>query len=106
MGSKSLHADIVLAWPTAEIAVMGAEAAVDILYHKNIEMNSVGYREEKIKEYSEQYINSRIALKEGYIDKEISPNNTREEIFNALKMLKGKNGGLQNLPKKHGNIPL
>lgn len=102
MGSKELGADIVLAWPTAEIAVMGAEAAVDILYHKEVD-NKI--RQKKVEEYTYEFINNKMALKEGYIDKEIEPNNMRKEIFDALNMLKNKKD-LKKIPKKHGNIPL
>ena len=102
MGSKALGVDIVLAWPMSEIAVMGAEAAVDILYHKEIDEKD---KQKKIEEYTYEFINNKEALKEGYIDKEIEPNNMRKEIFDALNMLKNKKH-LKKIQKKHGNIPL
>ncbi len=100
MNSKSIGADINLAYPTAEIAVMGAEGACNILYRKV----SPEKRIEKTMEYRSKFANPMPAAQLGYIDEIISPCNTRIRIIQALEMCGNKNQS--NPPKKHGNIPL
>jgi propionyl-CoA carboxylase beta chain len=96
MGSKYIGADVNLAWPTAEIAVMGAQGAVNILYRKE--------RDELITEYNETLANPYLAADRGFIDAVIEPNQTREYITKALRSLRTKRDTLP--PRKHGNIPL
>lgn len=106
MSSKHIRADVNFAWPTAEIAVMGAEGAVNILYRKEIASaeNPEAKRAEIIAEYRDKFANPYIAAERGYIDEVIEPRHTRPKIINALKMLENKRQ--TNPPKKHGNIPL
>jgi propionyl-CoA carboxylase beta subunit len=106
MSSKHVRGDINYAWPTAEIAVMGAEAAVNILFKDEIEKteDSEQRRKELIAEYTAKFNNPYIAASRGYIDEIIEPHNTRHKLINALEMLKNKRDA--NPPKKHGNIPL
>ena len=110
MGSKHLGADINLAWPTAQIAVMGAQGAVNILYRK--ELAKAAERGESveearaafIKQYEDALANPYIAAERGYIDTVITPSNTRMNVTRALRSLRTKRASLP--PKKHGNIPL
>lgn len=106
MNSKHIRADINYAWPTAEIAVMGPEGAVNILFKKEIkeakDPNKV--REEKIREYTERFANPYVTASKGYIDEIIRPSETRPRLIQALQMLENKRD--TNPPKKHGNIPL
>jgi len=106
MSSKHIRGDINYAWPTAEIAVMGPEAAVNILFKDEIERaeDSDQRRKELIAEYNEKFTNPYIAASRGYIDEVIPPHDTRKKIISALEMLKNKRD--TNPPKKHGNIPL
>jgi len=110
MGSKHLGADINLAWPTAQIAVMGAQGAVNILYRKELQKaveegrDVEAARADFIKLYEETLANPYIAAERGYIDTVITPSNTRMNITRALRALKTKRESLP--PKKHGNIPL
>ncbi len=106
MSSKHLGADMVYAWPTSEIAVMGPEGAANIIFRKDIaEANDpTAVRAEKIEEYRQQFANPYEAAKRGYVDDVIEPDSTRPRIIAALEMLRSKR---ENLPeKKHGNIPL
>ncbi len=106
MASKHLGADQVYALPTAEIAVMGAEGAANIIFRKEIKKsdNPEKTRKEKIEEYKEKFANPYVAAGRGYIDKVIKPEDTRKQVATALEMLKNKR---DELPiKKHGNIPL
>jgi propionyl-CoA carboxylase beta chain len=98
MNSKHIRADMNFAYPTAEIAVMGAEGAVNILYRGSYD------REAKIAEYKEKFANPYIAAERGYIDEIIEPRFTRRKVINAFAMLRNKRD--KNPPKKHGNIPL
>ena len=100
MNSKCIGADVNLAYPTAEIAVMGAEGACNILYRKATPEE----RAEKTKEYREKFANPMPAARLGYIDEIISPCDTRTRIIQALEMSRNKNQS--NPPKKHGNMPL
>ncbi len=110
MGSKHLGADINLAWPTAQIAVMGAQGAVNILYRKQIQravdtgQDVDAVRKQLIDDYEETLANPYIAAERGYIDTVISPSNTRMNVTKALRALRNKRETLP--PKKHGNIPL
>src|SRR5215216_5445437 len=106
MGSKHLGADFNLAWPTAQIAVMGAQGAVNSLYRKEIAKSdqSEELRAELITEYDDELANPYIAAERGYVDAVISPRETRVEITRALRLLRTKRQTLP--PKKHGNIPL
>jgi propionyl-CoA carboxylase beta chain len=109
MGSKHLGADINVAWPTAQIAVMGAQGAVNILYRKEIGEaaeagNEEARRAELIQEYEDHLANPYLAAERGYIDAVIQPHETRVEIVRALRLLRSKRETLP--PKKHGNIPL
>ena len=107
MCSKHLGADFVYAWPSAEIAVMGAEAAVDVLFGREIAASVDGdaLRNRKIREYAEEFINADIAAQYGYVDEVIDPDETTERVFESLVMLKDKVEPL-TVDKKHGNIPL
>lgn len=106
MGSKHLGADINLAWPTAQIAVMGAQGAVNILYRKEIAGadDPEAKRAEKIEEYEDTLANPYIAAERGYVDAVIYPSETRAHVASALHALRNKRDTLP--PKKHGNIPL
>jgi len=101
MNSKQMGADLVFAWPIAEVAVMGAEGAVEILYHRELESDP-NCRERLIEEYRAQYINPYLAVARGYIDEVIEPKDTRQRIASALEALSRKGRG----QKRHGNIPL
>jgi propionyl-CoA carboxylase beta chain len=106
MGSKHLGADFNLAWPTAQIAVMGAQGAVNILYRKEIAKSDEPeeLRAKLITEYDDELANPYIAAERGYVDAVITPNLTRGEITRVLRLLRTKRQTLP--PKKHGNIPL
>jgi acetyl-CoA carboxylase carboxyltransferase component len=106
MNSKHLGADMVFAWPSAEIAVMGPEGAANIIFRKEIAASDDGVacRQQKIEEYRNKFSNPYIAAARGYVDDVIDPSTTRARLINALEMLAGKR---ENRPaKKHGNIPL
>jgi acetyl-CoA carboxylase carboxyltransferase component len=106
MCSKDLGADFVWAWPSAEIAVMGPEGAVDVVFRKEIAEaeDSVKKREELIAGYREKFANPYDAATKLYIDDVIEPHETREKLTRALELLAGKR---ESRPmKKHGNIPL
>ena len=106
MCSTHLGADMVFAWPSAEIAVMGAEGAVNIIYRKDLAgaKHADKVRTEKIKEYEELLYNPYIAANRGYVDAVVKPSETRKRLIEALELMKTKNETLP--PKKHGNIPL
>jgi propionyl-CoA carboxylase beta chain len=106
MASKHIRADINFAYPTAEIAVMGPEGAVNIVYKRELEghKESDKVREEKIEEFREKFANPYIACEKGYLDEVIEPRLTRPKLVAALRMLENKRD--KNPPKKHGNIPL
>src|SRR6266704_3019195 len=106
MGSKHIRTDINFAWPSAEIAVMGAEGAVNILFKDEIERagDPEKRRKELITEYIDKFANPYIAAARGYVDEVIEPRYTRAKLITALEMLKNKRDS--NPPKKHGNIPL
>lgn len=106
MNSKELGADIVFAWPIAEIAVMGAEGAVNIVYRKQIAEadNPEKARQEYIEDYERKFLNPYFAAEHGFVDEVIHPDETRERLRAALEMLRNKEAVLPY--KKHGNIPL
>jgi propionyl-CoA carboxylase beta chain len=106
MGSKHLGGDINLAWPTAQIAVMGAQGAVNILYRRELAdaTDPDALRAQRITEYEDALANPYIAAERGYVDAVIRPAETRGQVTRALRALRGKRQ--QMLPRKHGNIPL
>lgn len=123
MSSKHIRTDLNLAWPTAEIAVMGPEGAVNIVYGRELTQATAeaeakegplsekrkqellaAARAEKVHEFREQFANPYIAAERGYVDAVILPHETRRRLITALEMLDGKRD--KNPPKKHGNIPL
>lgn len=106
MNSKHIRGDLNLAWPTAEIAVMGPEGAVNIIFRKEIAEaeDPVAKKAELVAMYREKFANPYVAAEWGYIDDVIEPKETRPRLINALEMLQNKRD--VNPPKKHGNIPL
>jgi propionyl-CoA carboxylase beta chain len=106
MSSKHIRGDVNLAWPTAEIAVMGPEGAVNIIFRKELEkaVDPVKRKAELVADYREKFANPYIAAERGYIDDVIQPKETRPRLINALEMLSNKRDA--NPAKKHGNIPL
>jgi propionyl-CoA carboxylase beta chain len=106
MASKHIRADFNVAYPTAEIAVMGPEGAVNILYGKEIASapDPVVLRKEKVGEYEEMFANPFVAARKGYVDDVIEPRATRRRLIRALELLGNKRDTMP--PKKHGNIPL
>jgi propionyl-CoA carboxylase beta chain len=106
MGSKHIRTDINLAWPTAEIAVMGPEGAVNIVYRRELAAaeDEAAVRSQKVEEFRERFANPFVAAERGYIDDVIEPRETRPRVIRALRMLENK---VDTSPrKKHGNIPL
>ncbi len=117
MASKHIRTDVNYAWPTAEIAVMGPEGAVDIVYKRELERAANGsgsetertarreeLRAQKIEEFRDRFANPYIAAERGFVDAVIKPRDTRKKLIQALEMLGTKRD--KNPPKKHGNIPL
>ena len=106
MNSKHIRADLNLAWPTAEIAVMGPGGAVNIIHRRTIAKadDPVTRKTELVDEYRETFANPYIAAQRGYVDDVIEPSETRPRLINALQMLQNKRD--ENPPKKHGNMPL
>lgn len=106
MSSKHIRTDLNLAWPTAEIAVMGPEGAVNILYKRELETakDPDGLRTQRVDEFREKLANPFVAAARGFIDEVIQPRTTRRRLVTALASLDGKRD--KNPPKKHGNIPL
>ena len=106
MSSKHIRGDLNLAWPTAEIAVMGPEGAVNVIYREQIDEapDPATERARLVTEYQERFANPYIAASRGYIDDVILPSETRPRLIAALEILAGKRDA--NPPKKHGNIPL
>ena len=106
MSSKHIRGDYNIAWPSAEMAVMGAEGAVNILYREEIgrAKDPAEERRRLVSEYNEKFASPWIAAELGYLDDVIDPRDTRPKLIAALEMLRGKR---QSLPfKKHGNPPL
>ena len=106
MASKHLRTDVNLAYPTAEIAVMGPEGAVNIVYRRELQKaeDPEAMRREKAEEFRERFANPYIAAERGWVDAVIEPRDTRPKLIAALRMLETKRDTLP--PKKHGNIPL
>jgi propionyl-CoA carboxylase beta chain len=106
MASKHIRTDVNFAYPTAEIAVMGAEGAVGVLYRKEISQaaNKEEYRRQIVSEFETKFANPYVAAERGFIDEIIEPSLTRIKLIKALKLLQNKKDA--NPPKKHGNIPL
>jgi len=106
MSSKHIRTDFNYAWPTAELAVMGPEGAVNILYKRELDAaaDPASARSEKVKEFREKFANPYIAAGRGFLDEVIRPRETRRKLIAALKNLDNKRD--KNPPKKHGNIPL
>jgi len=106
MNSKHVRGDVNLAWPMAEIAVMGSQGAVEIIFRKEIAAadDPAALEKEKVAEYREKFANPFVAAERGYVDDVILPRETRKQLFTALTLLSTKRD--QNPPKKHGNIPL
>jgi acetyl-CoA carboxylase carboxyltransferase component len=106
MDSKSVGCDLAFAWPNAELAVMGAQGAVNIVYRRELDAaaDPEKRRTELVEEYAERYANPYIAAERGYVDDVINPADTRKVLIRGLTMLKTKR---EDLPKrKHGNVPL
>lgn len=106
MNSKHIGADMNFAWPTSEIAVMGAKGAAEIIFKREISgaENPQEKLDEKVEEYTDKFANPYIAASRGYIDEVIIPRNTRKKLISTFKMLENKVAALPK--KKHGNIPL
>jgi propionyl-CoA carboxylase beta chain len=106
MSSKHLRTDVNLAYPTAEIAVMGPEGAVNIVYRRELQkaQDPEALRREKVEEFRERFANPYVAAERGWVDAVIRPCDTRPRLIAALRMLSTKQDSLP--PKKHGNIPL
>ena len=107
MASKHIRTDVNLAFPTAEIAVMGPEGAVNILYKRELDEagdRAAEVRQEKVEEYTAKFSNPFIAAERGFIDAVIDPRQTRPQIVRALRQLRGKRQRVP--PKKHGNLPI
>ena len=106
MNSKHIRADVSYAWPTAEIAVMGPEGAVNIIFRRELEKagDPAGRRVQLIEEYTQKFSNPFIAAERGFVDDVIEPEETRPRLIAALEMLLTKRETLP--PRKHGNIPL
>ena len=105
MASKHIRTDVNFAWPTAEIAVMGAEGAVGVLYRRELSPEAPPEaRARKVAEYTENFANPYIAARRGYVDDIIEPSETRPRLIAAFQFLEGKR--VSPPKKKHGNIPL
>ena len=106
MNPRHIGADLVLAWPSAEIAVMGPEGAVNVIFRRELAQaeDPEARRTELVDDYRRRFANPYVAASAGFIDNVIEPHETRPRLINALEMLQNKQGALP--PKKHGNIPL
>ncbi|MGH9427221.1 MAG: carboxyl transferase domain-containing protein, partial [Terriglobia bacterium] len=106
MASKHIRTDVNYAWPTAEVAVMGPEGAVNIVYRRELEKaaDKEAERARLVEQFREKFANPYVAAERGYVDGVILPRETRKKLISALEMLDGKRD--KNPPKKHGNIPL
>jgi propionyl-CoA carboxylase beta chain len=106
MSSKHIRGDLNLAWPTAELAVMGPDGAVSIVFRKELAeaANSESRKAELVAEYRTKFANPYVAASRGYLDDVIAPHETRPRLINALEMLSNKRDS--NPAKRHGNIPL
>jgi acetyl-CoA carboxylase carboxyltransferase component len=106
MSPRATRGDLVLSWPTAELAVMGPDGAVNVVYRRELQnaADPVAKKAELVNEYREEVSNPYIAAGRGYVDDIIEPRETRPRLINALEMLRNKRDS--NPPRKHGNIPL
>jgi propionyl-CoA carboxylase beta chain len=107
MSSKHLRTDVNFAFPTAEIAVMGPEAAVNIIYRKEIAAagpDAGRVRDEKVAQFRERFANPWVAAEHGFVDEVIEPSQTRRKLIDSLRLLENKNE--IGPRRKHGNIPL
>jgi acetyl-CoA carboxylase carboxyltransferase component len=106
MNPRHIGADLVLAWPSAEIAVMGPDGAVNVIFRREIAeaADPVARKAELVQEYRTRFANPYVAAGAGFIDNVVEPHETRPRLINALEMLRNKQSNLP--PKKHGNIPL
>ena len=106
MSSKHIRTDVNYAWPQAEIAVMGPEGAVGVLYRRELQAaaDPAALRRQKVAEFREKFANPYVAADRGFVDEVIEPRHTRRKIVAGLEMARGKRD--KNPPKKHGNIPL
>ena len=106
MDSKSVGCDLSFAWPTAELAVMGSQGAVEIIHRRELAdaANPAGRRAELIDDYTNRLANPYIAAERGYIDDVIEPSETRRKIVAGLRLLESKREEIP--PRKHGNVPL
>ena len=106
MNSKEMGADIVYAWPIAEIAVMGADGAVNIAFKRKIKeaADAEQMRVQCKSEYEQRFLNPYVAAARGFVNEVITPEETRQKLLKALKLLRNKQ--VPPMPKKHGNIPL
>ncbi len=104
MGSKNVGGDYNFAWPTAEIAVVGAQAAVNLLHRKDMQNKTKEYFDEKVSEYRDKFANPYIAAQLGYVDDVIMPEQTRDYLIRSLEIQKNKR--VERPARKHGNIPL
>jgi len=106
MASKHIRADMNYAWPTAELAVMGSEGAVNIIFKREIASSDTPEeaRTTRVEEYRNTFANPFKAAELGYVDEILYPEHTRERLIRSLEMLRNKRD--TNPPRKHGNIPL
>jgi acetyl-CoA carboxylase carboxyltransferase component len=106
MNSKSIGADLAFAWPSAELAVMGPQGAVEILYRRELQnvADPVARRAELVDEYTERFANPYVAAERGFVDDVIDPAETRIKLVAGLEMLRSKREELPH--RKHGNVPL
>ena len=106
MSSKHLRTDVNYAWPTAEVAVMGPEGAVNVLYKKELEAaaDPAAERAKRVAEFREKFASPFVVAARGFVDEVIQPRTTRRKLIRALATLTTKRE--KNPPKKHGNIPL
>jgi acetyl-CoA carboxylase carboxyltransferase component len=106
MSPRATRGDLVLAWPSAELAVMGPDGAVNIIYKREIAAASdpAARKAQLAQQYKDDFANPYVAAAYGHIDDIIEPSETRPRLINALEMLRNKRD--TNPPKKHGNIPL
>ncbi len=106
MNSKSIGADLAFAWPSAELAVMGPQGAVEVVYRRELQQaaDPESRRAELVEEYTEKYANPYAAAERGYVDDVIEPSETRQKVVAGLRVLRSKR---EELPqRKHGNVPL
>ena len=106
MNSKHIRGDLVFAWPTAEIAVMGPEGAVNIIFRRDLAKaeDPDALRKQLVAEYRQKFANPYVAASRGYVDAVIEPRETRPRLINGLQMLRDKRD--RNPARKHGNMPL